>query len=357
VLAAQWDHVGLQVGNRMAEVTDVVAALDVDAEAVETAKRHGAQLLVTHHPLVFEPLASVLTDDPRGRLLAEVLAAGISVFACHTNLDAAPSGLAQRLGEKLGLSALQPVRDGSWPRLYKLAVFVPVSHAEQVRESLCSVGVGTIGKYTDTTFSSPGIGTFRPGPGARPFEGKLGELARVDEVRLESILPSYKLAEALAAVRGTHPYEEIAYDVYELAQPRHAVSAARVGRLPAPLDADALAALVSERLGVECVRLVDGGSRQLERIMVVPGSGGNFVELAVQTEADALVTGDLKYHEACRARDLGLTVIDAGHHGTERGAVELLAETIQEASAARGWGLQVVAAVNQSPFRTWPTVG
>ncbi|NQT30330.1 MAG: hypothetical protein HQ596_07140 [Candidatus Saganbacteria bacterium] len=99
----------------------------------------------------------------------------------------------------------------------KLIVFVPQSHLEKVRIAICNAGAGTIGKkYDNCTFMTSGIGTFRPLKGAKPHTGRVGKIKRLKEVRLETIMPAAKTKKVVAAMKKSHPYEEVAYEVYRL---------------------------------------------------------------------------------------------------------------------------------------------
>lgn len=99
---------------------------------------------------------------------------------------------------------------------YKLIIFVPQSHLENVRIAVCNAGAGHIGKYDNCTFMTPGIGTFRAFKGSKPYRGKLGTLERVGEARLETIVPASKIKKVIAALKKVHPYNEPAYDVVKL---------------------------------------------------------------------------------------------------------------------------------------------
>ena len=95
-------------------------------------------------------------------------------------------------------------------------VFVPESHADTVREAMGIAGAGKIGNYSFCSFSSKGIGRFKPGKGANPAIGKIGELELVEEERIEVICKRDNLKEIIAAIKKVHPYEEVALDVYPI---------------------------------------------------------------------------------------------------------------------------------------------
>jgi len=98
----------------------------------------------------------------------------------------------------------------------KIVVYVPSSHAEKVREALAQSGAGHIGDYDSCSFSVKGIGRFRPLDGANPYMGEVGKIEEIEEERIETICPSSKLDEVLAAIREVHPYEEPAIDIVPL---------------------------------------------------------------------------------------------------------------------------------------------
>ena len=101
-------------------------------------------------------------------------------------------------------------------KFVKIIVFTPVTHADEVRKALAEGGAGHIGNYDSCSFSSRGIGKFRPLKGSEPFIGKEGTLEEVEEERIEVICPYEILKKVLTAVKEAHPYEEPAMDIYPL---------------------------------------------------------------------------------------------------------------------------------------------
>jgi len=102
--------------------------------------------------------------------------------------------------------------------MYKLVVFIPKSHLTKVRDVICQAGAGKIGNYDCCTFITEGIGTYRPLKGAKPYKGKVGKIEKVKEVRLEVLVPKKVLKKVILALKSAHPYEEPAYDIYQLLQ-------------------------------------------------------------------------------------------------------------------------------------------
>jgi hypothetical protein len=214
--------------------------------------------------------------------------------------------------------------------LRKLAVFVPVEDAEPVAEALAGAGAGRIGDYTRCTFRSPGTGTFLPGEGSDPYLGERGRLERVEEVRLETVIPAHLARAAVAAATAAHPYEEVALDVYPVEGFAEGCGYGRVGALPEPLSPEELNAHVSRSLGSPARLVSEGGRAEIKRVAVLGGSGGSFIPEVAASGVEAYVTGDLDYHDALLAESLGLAAIDAGHAATELPSLEPLARRLAE---------------------------
>jgi dinuclear metal center YbgI/SA1388 family protein len=327
-LAEEWDNCGLQVGDPEAEVNRVLVALTPLPEIFDEAQEKGAEFLLFHHPLIFDPLKSVVTSSYPGGLLATAIRSGLAVYAAHTSYDAAPAGVSAALARTLSLGG--PLRVLS-PRgaLRKLVVFVPEENVDAVAEALAEVGAGVIGDYTECTFRTQGTGTFRGGDETNPYLGEKGRLEQVEEVRMETVVPAHSVDRAVKAATAAHPYEEMALDVYPVEGTPEGCGYGRLGTLPERLSAEELSEHVSGSLGFPS-RLVADPGRRIETVAVLGGSGGSFIPEAAASGAHAYVTGDVDYHDALLAESLGLTVIDAGHAATELSSLEPLALRLAE---------------------------
>ena len=329
-LAEDWDNPGLQVGDPESEVSRVLVALTPVAEVFEEAEEMGADFLLFHHPLIFGGLDSVDTASYPGGLIARAIKENLTVYAAHTNYDAAPGGVSVALAEALDLAGPLEV---VVPRgsMRKLVVFVPEENADAIADALTEAGAGVIGGYTHCTFRSQGTGTFFGSEGTNPYAGEKGRLKRVPELRLETVVPAYLAPRAEATVRAAHPYEEPSLDVYPVDGYPEGCGYGRVGGLPDPPTPEELRESVTDSLGFPA-RLVANPepAKRIERVAVLGGSGGSFVREAASSGADAYVTGDLDYHDALLAESLGLVAVDAGHAATELPSLEPLARRLTE---------------------------
>src|SRR3954454_20413207 len=232
--AEPWDAVGLVCGDRAADVRRVMFAVDPVPAVVAEAVAWGADLLVTHHPLLLKPVHSIASDTWKGDILQQLVRSGCALFTAHTNADVARDGVSEVLATALGLSDLRPLR--SWPSQAssKVVTFVPPGHGEAVTEALAGIGAGAIGDYIRCAWSVGGTGTFTPQPGANPVIGAVGERTTTEEHRLEMTVPRRLVPAAVAALRAGHPYEEAAIDVYDLAALDCATGPGRIGALQEP---------------------------------------------------------------------------------------------------------------------------
>jgi dinuclear metal center YbgI/SA1388 family protein len=311
------DRVGLQVGDPSAPVTTVLVALEASLAVVAEARDHGAELLLTHHPLLYQPVTEIREDRPQGRLLAELLRAGMAAAACHTNLDLAPEGMNEHLGQELGLQdleVLEPLRRDAWR---KLAVFVPVGYEDRVRAALCNDHVGVIGRYSHCTFAARGQGTYLPLEGAQPFRGEVAALSRAEESRLEVVVPESEVAPTLARLKKAHPYEEVACDLYPLADAGPTLGFGRVGRLPQALSWEEVVNRVKEVFAVPGVRVWGRPPAAVSRLAVCGGSGGDLIGQAQQKGASVYVTGEVRHHQAVPGLGEEFALIEVGHFASE----------------------------------------
>lgn len=327
---ADFDRVGLQVGRPNCAVGSVLVALDLTAQVIDEAAELGVEMIVTHHPLLFQPLARLTDDDPVGSLAMRLAEACISYAAIHTNLDAAWDGVSFALADQLGLTnrrLLAPLDD----IMRKVVVFVPADSAEAVRSAMSEAGAGQIGAYSGCSFSSEGTGRFTPGAGADPTVGAAGGPEEaVAEVRMEAVAPSWAVGNVIRAIRSAHPYEEPATDVYAVHQPATRSGYGVVGELDQPEPLNAFLRRVASKLGADSLRYVGADDQTIKTVAVCGGSGMSFMKDALRSGADAFVTADITYHRFFEALDTDgeptMALIDAGHYETEAITEQLIVD-------------------------------
>ena len=307
-------------GRARAHVERLLVTLDVTSEALDEASRAGCQAILAHHPLVFDPLATVTDDAWPGSAVARLLRDGCSLVVAHTNLDKARGGLADVVCEALGLEAVAPLEPArmEWG---KLVGFVPEEDAETVRAAVFAAGAGVIGGYVHCSFSSPGEGTFFGTEGTTPTVGEAGRDETTGELRFEVVFPRAKRRAVLDAFVAAHSYEEPAFDVYPLENEVRSLGIGRIGLVPTPHALGDVARAVAGLFGLPSVRFTGDPTHVVRSVAVVPGSGASMIDAALAGGVDALVTGDVKYHDAERAARAGLALIDVPHDVCEAWAL------------------------------------
>lgn len=333
------EKIGLHAGDPDAKVSRVALALDASLPALEAAKKMKAQMLVVHHPRFWAPIRNLVDTDPSGRRGISIIRSGIAVYSAHTNLDVAPDGTNDQLSRAAGLVAPEVLVPVFKEKLFKLTVFVPASHTEKMVKALDKAGAGAIGKYSGCTFRARGVGTFRCGEGTNPFQGKPGTWEEADEFRIETIFGELIQDTIIAAMLAVHPYEEPAYDIYPVMGTGKVFGLGLVGELPAGESVQALAARMAAATYSTETRYSGKGTRKVRRIAVWAGAGAPISQLA-KNGVDAVVTGEVGYHDVELFMDNGIAVIALGHGWSE----ELALKPLGSALVAKIRGINVKVA-------------
>lgn len=320
-----FDKIGLQTGNPDAEVTQLAVSLDSGLGAIRFAADQGAQVLVAHHPLVWEPLKAVRTDDWNQRRVFEAVKSGISVIAAHTNWDCAPGGINDTLAGLIGLHDVRTFGSAERETTWKIVVYVPVDSGETMIDALSSAGAGAIGQYRRCAFTTEGTGTFCGGEGSKPVVGKPGQIERVPEVKIEMTVPGNRKPAVEKALRTAHPYEAPAFDWVPLAD-SVGYPAGRIGRLDPKND--------FQQHTDHCLQSRSeiwlGHNRPVETVAVVGGAAAGEWKAALAAGADAFVTGEVPQHIALEASESGLTILACGHYATEQPGMAAMAKNLRE---------------------------
>ncbi len=315
-IAWQKDNVGLQVGLTEREIKNILLCLEVTDETLDDAIKKDCNLIITHHPLLFNPLKKIdLHKDKTSKIIEKLIKNDITLYSAHTNLDFTKDGVSFALAKTLGLKKINFLVESKSNQL-KLVVFVPVDYADKVAEAIFENGGGEIGEYSNCSFRTGGKGTFKGSDKSKPTAGKEDIEEKVDEVKLEVILDSWKLKGILQAVLKIHPYEEAAYDIYPLENSNSKYGAGASGILENPMAPKEFLKYVSEKLRLKNFRFVEGRNNQITKVAVCGGAGTDLIKEAIASNADAFITADIKYHTFHDAAG-EILLIDAGHYETE----------------------------------------
>ncbi len=320
-LQESYDNSGLLVGNATDEVKGVLISLDCTEEVIADAIKKGCNVVLSHHPIVFKGLKNFTGKTYVERTVMMAIRNNINLIACHTNADNVDTGVNKIIADRLGLVNQQILAPKSG-LLCKLTTFVPKDFSEQVRNTLYAAGAGHIGNYSHCSFTLSGTGTFLPEQGANPSLGQIGGLEQVEEHRVELIFPAHQELQILAALRESHPYEEIAYDIQVIENVWQQTGSGMIGELESPMATDFFLERLKDKMNAGVVKYTRIHKTSVQRIAVCGGAGIFLLPHAIKAKADVFVTSDVKYHEFFDAEGQ-IILADTGHYESEQFTVFL----------------------------------
>lgn len=316
------DPSGLLVGNKNTEVNGILVSLNPTVAVVEEAVQNKCNLIVTHHPLFKKPVKNLVDGDYYSDILTLMIKNNISFIACHTNYDLVQGGVSHLLAEKFNLKNIKPLVpldkiDGvEVSELYKIVVFTPKEFTEKIKEVISANGGASIGNYDRVFFQMKGEGTFKPGDATEPFIGTSGVIEKVNEDRIETVVPSWKLNNIIEVVRSVHPYEEAVIDIYKLENLSGNFGLGVIGELENEISLKEFAKNAEKTLNTRTLRIASTSSKKIKKVAVCGGSGSGFWRHALNLEADLFLTSEFGHHLYQEASSY-LHIIDATHHATE----------------------------------------
>lgn len=327
-LQESYDNSGLQCGDADETARGALLCLDVTEEVLAEAQRKKCNLIIAHHPLIFSPLKRLTGSNFVERIIISAIKKNIAIYACHTNADNVRMGVNNKIAGKLGLincRILQPKKG----LLKKLVTFVPKDHAEKVRSALFKAGCGQIGNYDSCSYNLEGKGTFKANEKANPFVGKKNELHSEPETRIETVFESYKEGAVIKALHKAHPYEVVAYDVYQLDNRHPDIGSGLIGELPKAVDERVFLQSVKQTFQAGMIRHTVLARKKVKKVALCGGSGSFLLKDAIAQKADVFVTADFKYHQFFDAENK-LVIADIGHYETEQFTPEIFYAAIRK---------------------------
>ena len=315
---AAWekDNVGLQIGSRGEKIENIMLCLELDDKVLKEAIKKKCNFIFTHHPLIFKPIKRLDTEkDSNAKLIEKIIKNNITVYSAHTNLDFTKDGVSFELAKTLKLKNIRFL-ELEESNQFKVVVFIPQNSLDKVANAVFSAGGGKIGEYENCSFQLNGEGTFKGSEKSNPTVGKKNVFEKVNEVRFEFLVDSWKLDKVIAALIKSHPYEEPAYDVYPLRNRNVNYGAGAIGELEKEMGNKEFLSLVSKALKTKAIKYCSGKKNSVRKVAVCGGSGSELIDIAIRNGADAFVTADIKYHSYHDALKK-ILLIDAGHYETE----------------------------------------
>jgi dinuclear metal center YbgI/SA1388 family protein len=327
-LQESYDNAGLITGSMDWDCSGIICSLDATEEVVKEAVKKKCNLIVAHHPVIFGGLKKINGKNYVEKAIITAIKNDIAIFAIHTNLDNVIYGVNGRIASILGLKNLS-VLSSKNDTLKKLFTFVPVDKAEQVRKAIFAAGGGDIGNYSECSFNSEGVGTFKAGAGTDPYVGKQGLQHQEKEIKMEVVFPSFLEKNIINAMKAAHPYEEVAYDIVPLSNLHSGIGSGMVGELENAVDEKELLCRIKEVFHLSVIRHTAFLNKKIKKVAVCGGAGSFLISKVLAAGADAYITADIKYHEFFDANGRML-IADIGHYESEQFTIDLLKEILEQ---------------------------
>ena len=326
-LQESYDNSGLIVGDSQIEITSAIICLDSTEAVVDEAISIGANLIIAHHPIVFGGIKRFTGEDYVQKAIIKAIKNDIAIYAIHTNLDHVITGVNAEFANRLGLENKRILLEKP-NQLISLVTYVPMSHAQQVRNALFEVGAGAIGNYDNCSFNTEGLGTYRAKEGANPFLGNIGENHSELEERIEIVFYKWLEKSLLKALKSSHPYEEVAYQLTALNNTASQFGAGIIGELKESIPFEEFLVKVKTIFG-GMVRYTQSSKREVKKIALCGGSGSFLLKNAIQQQADVFLSADFKYHQFFDSNDK-ISIVDIGHFESEQFTMNLILGFLME---------------------------
>jgi len=326
ILSEDYDNVGLLIGDYNTNVSGVLITLDVTEEVIDEAIKLKKNIIVAHHPIIFRGIKKITNSNEIERIIYKAIKNDIAIYAGHTNFDNIKSGVNGKICKKLSLQNCKIISPRK-NQLLKLITYVPISHAEKLRQSIFDAGAGQIGNYSNTSFNSEGKGTFFASEEAKPFVGKKGNLHIENEIKIETIFPIYNKGKVVTAVINNHPYEEPAYDIMLLENTNKEVGSGMIGNLKNALNETEFLALIKQTFNTGVIKHTKLKNNKIKKVAVCGGSCSFLINSAKSANADAFITADIKYHDFFDIEN-SMLLLDIGHYESEQYTKEIFYELL-----------------------------
>ncbi|MFO0323284.1 MAG: Nif3-like dinuclear metal center hexameric protein [Bacteroidota bacterium] len=321
-----YDNSGLLIGDVKQTITGAILCLDCTEETINEAIKKKCNLIISHHPIIFVGIKKLNGSNYVERIIIKAIQNNIAIYACHTNLDNVKLGVSKKIAEKIGLintKILAPKKSS----LKKLVTFVPNNGLEKLRAALFEEGVGKIGNYEKCSYAIEGIGSFKGNDLSNPAVGKKNELHFEKETRLEVVFESFQEQKILKTLKENHPYEEVAYDIYNLENLHDDVGSGLIGELLVPMPEIDFLNHIKNVFNLKYLKHTALLNRNIKKVSVCGGSGSFLLKNSISLKSDVYISSDFKYHEFFDAESK-ILIADIGHYESEQFTSEIFYEII-----------------------------
>ncbi|MBI5207480.1 MAG: Nif3-like dinuclear metal center hexameric protein [Candidatus Firestonebacteria bacterium] len=344
------DNNGLQIGSLHTYIKNILITLDITDEVINEAIKKKCNLIISHHPFIFTPIFDLNILNYKTNQISQLLKHKISVYVAHTNMDSSSYGINYVLAQKIGLKNVKPISQTILDEFKKLVIFIPVEYKEKVRNKLLSLDLFKTDKYSKMSFISTGEGTFLPDINAKPFIGTSGKIEKTEETRLEVLVNKNSIIDVLNEIRSVHPYEEMAYDIYPVETHYFKCGIGAYGEIEKKINLQQLCNIIKDKFDISVLRIIGDPCKKIKKIGIISGSGASYLQTVEKLNLDVLITGDIKYHDALKANDLKIAIIDAGHYGTEKIFKDIVYDILEKEQILTGKNKLYKSTIKTDPF-------
>lgn len=327
-LQESYDNAGLIIGDSQKTIHSALITLELTPEVLDEAIARNTHLIISHHPLIFKGIKKLTGATQVENMIIKAIKNEIAIFATHTNFDSVVGGLNSYLSEKIGLHDVRVLKPKE-NHLLKLVTFVPEDHVEGVKAAIFDAGAGTIGNYDHCSFNNQGMGSFRAGEKSKPYTGKKGEIHIENELRLETVFPRHIKLQVVQALLKSHPYEEVAYDLYPLENKYPLAGMGMIGELNENWGEKAFLDRLKKVFDIHTLRHTQWLGKPIRKVAICGGAGSFLLSDAIRAGADIFISSDFTYHKFFEAEDK-ILIADIGHYESEHLVKEILGDLIKK---------------------------
>ncbi len=324
--ACDWDNTGFNI-NLNSEVKGILICLDVTKTTITEAKNSNCNLIISHHPLLFNKINKIDTTDYVGECVQLLIANGISLYCAHTSMDGAKAGINYHLANALNLTNLQFLQPTYTQEYCKLTVYVPKINQEEILKELSKAGAGEVGNYSGCTFTSEGQGRFTPNEFANAAIGSANKQEVVEEVEISCICQKNKVQEITSQIKKVHPYEEPAIDVFEEYLNKEVLAGMGVMGECEEISCKTLLDKLKKEIETDCLRFSGELDKKVTKVAICGGGGGDLIRIGAKMGAQLFITGEIKHNYYL---EKNIALVEAGHYDTEKCFLKLMYNSLQK---------------------------
>lgn len=325
-----YDNSGLLIGDKNMEITSALTCLDCTEDVLDEAINNNCNLILSHHPIIFNSIKKLTNSNFSEKLIYKAVKNDIAIYAIHTNLDNIYGGVSFTVAKKLNLlnsKILKPKEK----TLTQLITYCPKEALNPIQNELFKIGAGKVSsKYDQCSFSSEGLGGFRPLNNANPVLGEINNRTEIDEKKLELIFPTHLESKIKKTLFEIHPYEEVAYQFIRLVNRNSNIGSGLIGELEKEIDVLSFFNLLKNEIPLHTIKHTKFSKKnKVKRIAFCGGSGAFLLNEAKSQKADIYISSDFKYHDFFEANN-EIIIADIGHYETEQFVPNLISDILKK---------------------------